>query len=216
MDEQIRSVFKANFNNDDYYDDVICSYNWELPDLRKYIDVINVEKFIQVCKNLPEDIIYYLLKECIVTINDLIKTQQLPETLLESVFANDDYVTIDECLLYQNVNTNLMQKYVDKLNWWLVSSNQLLDLKFLVENITRIHWDMLPNNPYMNPYINEGMISLFQQTNIWDSIGYTDIELEVLANYKKFFNEKSYESLIDARDITREDIDAVFALDNTC
>jgi hypothetical protein len=53
----------------------------------------------------------------------------------------------------------------------------------------------------MKEFINEGIISLFFHTNIWDNIGYCDkIDIETMFKYQEHFNNKSWESIMDHRE----------------
>lgn len=207
MDSQVKNLIRNNYDNEDYYEHVMSQCDWNLTNVKDKIDCINVQYFVKQCKNLSTDVVSFLIKDTYITLEDIISHQQLPDSFIENIFNKGESIMIKECLEHQRINSRLLQKHKDILNWELVSGNQYMDLQFLFENIKDIKWELLPFNYAMRPYINEGIISLFYQTTIWDNIGYTDIDMETLIKYKKNFTDKSYESLLECRDISKDQID---------
>lgn len=206
MDLSIENIIKNNFNNEEYYKEVMAVCPWTFRKFEEYVEVINFQYFVKYCKYLPTNIIEYIITEELIDIHELIMYQQLPDDTIESFFINNETELILSSLETQFVNNRILCKYKDKLNWKLVSEHQFMDLQFLIEHVKLIHWSVIPFNPKMLPHINEGFIVLFQITNIWDNIAYTDIETDVLIKYKRFFTEKTYETFLEYRDISKEQL----------
>jgi len=184
-------------NDENYYSTVLSSV--KIPDdfFWNNIDIFNLEYLVTYC-TLEQESIKKIL-DYNLTDSLLVLTKQiLTNDTIEYYFKLAQH--IDLILEFQDVPCNLLTKYKYLLNMDMISKNQFLDLKFLVENIDTINWKLIPLNHKMIPHINEGFITLFQSTKIWDNIGYSDIDTDTLFKYKHFFTDDTYKSLSERND----------------
>ena len=199
----LKSVIRHHKGDEEYYSTVMCTTI--VPHDFFYSNLVIFDTFLltKYCE-LEDETIQYLLDDDIEEKEHILKYKKLSSSLLKKYIEKGDVLwnTIAE---YQDMSCNIMQQYIDNLDWMLISENQFMDLQFLIKNIDNIQWDQLPFNPRMKMFINEGMITLFQQTNIWDNIGYCDnIDLDTMLKYKSRFNLSSWDSILDHRDLTED------------
>ena len=199
-------VIKLHKYDEDYYSEVLATT--QIP---HYFFMDNCEHFnddhlVQYCQ-LEEKTIQHFIDENVIEIETLLEKQQFSLQQLKTYIQNDN-VNWDLIPEFQNIPCNILQINKDLLNWDLITENQYMDLEFLISNINNIKWNQLPFNGKMNQYINEGIITLFQQTNIWDNIGYCDaITLETMLKYDDKFSNESWQSIIDHRELDDETIE---------
>jgi hypothetical protein len=205
----LKSVIRNHSSDQEYYSTVLNTVLIPHDFFYHNLEIFNTNYLIKYCL-LEEETIEYFLDEYLFDgsddLNHLLKYQQLSVSCLTK-YINTDNVNWHTILEYQDISCNILQMHVDKLDWLLVSENQFMDLQFLIRNIEHIEWEQLPFNSRMKQFINEGMITLFQQTNIWNNIGYCDnIDTDTLLKYSHKFNSQAWESLKDHRDITMDQI----------
>lgn len=197
----IISVIRQHRDDEEYYTTVLNTVSIPHDFFYHHINIFNTYLLSKHCI-LEDETIQYFLDEEIVEHTHILKYQILSSSMLKKYIQNINPLW-DIITEYQDISCNILQIYADKLNWLLVSENQFMDLQFLIQNINHIHWDQLPFNTRMKKFINEGMITLFQQTNIWDNIGYCDnIDLETILVYQNKFTILSWNSILEHRDLT--------------
>lgn len=189
----IKTLIKNQRHNKDYYYEVLSKYELSYSLFLEYVDDLNIDYLVETQKSLDHSIIRHIVSNYMVDIPHLLRYQYVPNDIICNYLDNDEH--IDEICEYQILTFDELDKYTDKLNWLIISKNQFLELKSLIKFIDYIKWDKLVFNYAMVNHINEGFITLFQQTNIWDTIGYSDIDTDTLFKYKDKFTDKTYESL---------------------
>ena len=196
-------VIKLHKYDEDYYSDVLATTQVPHNFYVENIDYFNDDYLVKYCQ-LEEKTIQHFIDENVIDIEELLEKQHFSPQQLKT-YMKQDIVNWELLLEYQTIPCNIMQMNKDKLDWHLVTENQYMDLEFLVSNINDIIWDQLPFNIKMNKFINEGIITLFQQTKIWDNIGYCDnIPLETMLTYKDKFTNSSWESIIEHQELDDE------------
>ena len=61
-------------------------------------------------------------------------------------------------------------------------------------------------NTRMAPVINEGFITLFSETNLWDNIAYSGIPLPDLLKFGQYFTDLSFKGFVETTDFTEKEL----------
>ena len=214
--EETKEFIKLAINfhkcDENYYRDVIPNTEIKYDFFYSNINIFNLHYLIQYGK-LDEQIVQYFLDDEIIDLEHLLTYQQLSDKQLRKYVLRKDALW-DIILEYQMIPCQVLQTNKNKLDWKLVSENQFMDLEFLISNINNIVWSVLPFNIRMIKYINEGMITLFQQTDIWTHIGYSDIDIKTLLKYKHKFTEDTWDSIIEHHNIEGDELEKILLLKN--
>ena len=197
----IKQAIKSHKFDEDYYSIVMSTMDLTHDFFYSNIEIFDLHYLIKYCK-LKEETIQYFIDDDSIDIEYLLIYQQLSENQLKQYIA--DKPNWELILEYQTIPCSIMQANKKHIDWALVSENQFMDLEFLISNINKIDWEQLPFNTRMKPFINEGIISLFHQTNIWENIAYTNIDIDVLLKYKHKFTVLSWDGILEFRDLTEE------------
>lgn len=190
--EFLKQCIEMHKNDENYYTMVLSTCMLPKHYVIDNLEIFNLEFLIKHCV-LDDETIQFILDNDLIPSHIVIRYQILSENLIEKYFNENKYIKL--MIIYQNIDSRVLTIHKSKLDWELVSTNQFMDLQFLIENLKMIEWHLLPFNSKMLPHINEGFITLFQQTNIWDSIGYTDIPTETIMKYEHKLTHKGIESL---------------------
>lgn len=197
----LKKTIKQCNNDEDYYENVLSHTVIPHKFIYDNLEIFNLPFLVKHGK-LQNETVTFLFEDDDIDVKTLLHYQQLPEdTLIKYIDKLDDedmWCFIQE---YQAIPCKIMEKYKDKLDWKLVSESQFFDIRFMYENVNNIQWSSLPFNPRMKHFINEGVITLFQHTNIWDSIGYCDaISIDTMFKYQEHFTKESWNSILDYRE----------------
>lgn len=208
MDLQNEFILRTIFNHkydEDYYKEVLALTTVPFDMFISHSNIFNYDYFTRHCQLDEKTVQYFIDEESdIIDIDTLLTYQRFSEQQVEKYIESEN-PNWDILTEYQNVPCKIMQQNKDKLDWHIITENQYMDLEFLISNINNIIWDQLPLNMKMNRYINEGMITLFQQTNIWNNIGYCDIiPIETMMKYKNKFTKLSWESILENMELDEE------------
>lgn len=208
------SVIKHSHDSENYYAVTLSQVILPHDFVYENIEIFNIEYLIRFCK-LTNKTIIFLFEDEFIDNNLLLKHQQLPDDTLikyiEKVIDTDEWVFLQE---FQCIPCNIFERYKNKVDWKIISEHQFFDIKFMFDNVKNIHWSQLVFNPRMKQYVNEGIITLYQDTDIWDTIGYCDnVEVSKMLEYQVYFTLSSWESLIEYRedDLSEEQLELVKA-----
>lgn len=221
IDEQVKQIFEGTIANDETNELLICKFIAENYDNEEYwqevFPSISISdnffiNHIEKC-NLYYLFRYYNLSPAIIDMcianniynysseleNIFVRYQHLTEEQInksmENAINNDSiFITIQE---YQYLSCEFMTQNIEKLDWFIISEYQSMNLQFLIDNVNNIYWELLPLNAKMEKSINLGFISAFRQTKIFDNIGFIDIPIEDLMEYKINMSKKAIESIIE-------------------
>lgn len=197
----LKNTIRQCNNDEDYYINVLSQAVLPHKFIYDNLEIFNLSYLVKYGK-LQNETVNFLFEEGDVDLKFLLHYQQLPENTLikyiDDLKDDDMWTYIQE---YQAIPCNVMEKFKDKLDWKLVSESQFFDIRFMYENAENIHWSCLPFNPRMKHFVNEGVITLFHHTNIWDSIGYCDqIDIETMFKYQEHFTQSSWNSILEYRE----------------
>lgn len=205
-------TIKQCYDDEIYYSDVLSQTKLPHNFIYNNFDIFNVVYLIKFCK-LTNETINFLFNDEDIDNEILLRYQQLPkETLvnyIDKVIDTDLWFFIQE---YQAIPCNILERYKTKVDWKIISEHQFFDIKFMFDNVKNIHWSQLVFNPRMKYFVNEGIITLYQDTDIWDTIGYCDnLSVTKLLEYKDNFTRSSWESLMEYREdeMTEEQKDLI-------
>lgn len=208
----IKNILQINYNNEEYYEQVLIESNLSDESIIKYIDLFNLKLLTKYLK-LSEKVLYILIDNDIFTsesINNLLQFQKLNSDMIEQyILEVNDNNLINWNLLqeYQQLSTkfiNLHEKYLD---WSIISLEQDMDLEFLITNINKLDWSLIPMNNKLQYTMNEGFISLFCRTSIWNNIGWMEnINFDTMIKYKQFFNQQTWISILENKDLNSDQL----------
>lgn len=200
----IKQTINFHKCDEDYYINVMSTTTLPYDFVYSNLGIFNLYYLVQY-GNLDSETVQYFLDEETVELEHLLMYQHFtPEQIKQCINSELSESSWNILLEYQLIPCAILQVNKQHLDWDLVSENQFMDLEFLISNINSIKWDQIPFNIRMKRFINEGMITLFQQTNIWDNIGYSDIDLDTLLKYKQKFTADTWESILEHHDISDE------------
>lgn len=207
-------TIKQSQDDENYYAMILNQVTLPHDFVYDNIDIFNLEYLIRFCK-LTNKTIISLFEDEFIDNHILLRHQQLPtDTLIkyiEKVIDTDEWIFLQE---YQCIPCNIFERYKSKLDWKIISEHQFFDIKFMFDNVKNIHWSQLVFNPRMKQYVNEGIITLYQDTDIWDTIGYCDnVDVSKMLEYQIYFTLDSWKSLLEYReeDLSIEQLELVKA-----
>ena len=201
----VKQLLRKNFNNEEYYATVIPVSVPDYEFFYKNVALFNIPFLIKY-STLESKIIEHIIEFDLETMDNIIIHSPLSEKVLEDILKSTDQWHIDQIQVYQRIPCKLITKYWSKLNVRSICSNQYLDLRFLIDNKEQLNWSEIMLNVLMHPVINEGFITLFHEYDIWSDIGFTNIPLDTLVKYIQFFNDQSFEGILERYEKTKEEI----------
>ena len=215
----INGIMRQNFSNEEYWEEVSPMLdfsdfkveNWVLEN----IGLFNLKYLVKFGHNLTIPILDHVLDYIeLVDRDDLIRFQHLNLDQIEHYIELVDLPNVNWSLIQEFKHVakqDFINKYEEYLDWDLISENQFMDLKFLLINKSKISWNLIPTNLYLQPIINKSFLTLFADTNIWDGIGWLDSEVitvDVLINeYSQYLTSKAIRSIYSspkADELTQE------------
>ena len=195
-----------------YYSDVLAQTILPHDFIYDNFNVFNIEYLIKFCK-LTNKTVDFLFDDEDIDNSILLQYQQLSEKTLTkyipTIIDTDMWIFLQE---YQALPCNILERYKDKVDWKMISEHQYFDITFMFNNAKNIQWSQLVFNPRMKYFVNEGIITLYQGTDIWDTIGYCDnLSVSKLLEYQDNFTKASWESLMEYRedDMSEEQLELV-------
>jgi hypothetical protein len=208
--EMIIQMIRERYSDEDYYKQVMGELKLEFDMFYSNIDVFNIRYLIDHCK-LDQKITAYIIEAELDDLDYIITKQQLEDNLIDKILTpknplhNEDRLYhVQEC---QRISCKLIQKHKDHLDMRAISMNQYLDCRFLIDNREQLFWSDIIMNTRMAPVINEGFITLFAETGLWDNIAYCDIPLSSLLKFGKYFTDLSFQGFTETLDLSREEVE---------
>jgi len=203
-------IIKERQNDEEYYINVLESLDFDFKLFYDNIEIFNIRHLVNHCK-LNEEIVNHLISEELEDFDFIIEKQQISDMLIDNILSKDPkYYTVDRMYniqIMQRISCKLIQKHTDILDMQLISENQFLDCRYLIDNRDKINWAEIMLNQKMHPVINEGFIALFYKTNLWDNIAFSGICIETIVKYKEHFTEKSYKGFMEVHELNHEEIE---------
>jgi hypothetical protein len=145
----INKLMKENYDNEDYWEFLFKTMQFDNDFIKINYNDINVEYLIKY-QFLSEDLLLWMDET---NYNPkynhlLIKYQILPEILLIKYIDNTPIEKIDfyNLALNQNLPDKIIDKYEKHFNWDIISQEQLLKLETIVKYNKKINWSLLPLN----------------------------------------------------------------------
>ena len=206
----IKGIMKQNWSNESYWEEIIPMLDFSDSRVEKYVkDNINdfrIDYLIKYSHCATTKIIDIIISHIeLLEDNDLenlvqfqkLTHKQLEEIIEFSVKSKEQYLSlINLAQEFQQLTPEFIEKYKSDLNWDLISENQFMDLKFLLKYKKNLNWELVALNQHLQPIFNESFLKLFEDTNIWDGIGFMEqITSEIIEKYKNKLTEKSYKSI---------------------
>lgn len=204
----IKGIMKQNWSNQEYWEEIIPLLNFADSRVEKYVQD-NIEDFrigflikYSHCAStkIIDLIIGYaeLLEQ--EDLENLIQFQKLTPKQLDQVIELASNSCSSKLIKlaqeYQQLTSDFILKYESYINWDLISENQFMDLKFLLKYKSKLNWELVALNQHLQPIFNESFLKLFEDTNIWDGIGFMEqITTEIIEKYKYKLTDKSYKSI---------------------
>jgi hypothetical protein len=220
-DALITMIIKKHYDDEDYWANVFSTTRVSDKFFFNNIEICNLKYLFRYYQFTCE------VNEFCITEN-LMKDPELEQIFMQHQILHEDQLerclenacNYDELFLiaqeYQNLSVEFMTTHIDKLDWFIVSNSQLMDIEFLTNNANNILWKYLPLNNRMAPYIHNGFISMFRNTGIFDNIGFTDVDIDTILEYKENMTEKSVESILENHDdITDEQMKQLNSIKST-
>jgi hypothetical protein len=213
----IKNMLKSNYSNEDYWSEILSVMLFSDKKVEDFVldnlSLFNHKFLIKHGLSLSERIIDELINLDIFSelddVENLLELQHLNIKQIEKYISNNTSTCIKWELLqeYQNLTSDFIEKYEDKLDWDLISENQFMELNFLLKNVKKINWSLVAKNHKMQTIMNESFVKLFSETNIWDNIGWIDnIEVDVILKYSDKLNKESYKSILLNKEIEEEEL----------
>ena len=211
----IKNMLKSNYSNEDYWSEILSVMLFSDKKVENFVldnlSLFNHKFLIKHSLSLSERIIDELINL------DIFSELDDVENLLELQHLNikqiEEYISTNTCIKwellqeYQNLTSDFIEKYEDKLDWDLISENQFMELNFLLKNVKKINWSLVAKNHKMQTIMNESFVKLFSETNIWDNIGWIDnIEVDVILKYSDKLNKESYKSILLNKEIEEDEL----------
>jgi hypothetical protein len=207
----IQKMMKENYENEDYWKFILESLQLNNDFIKTNFIDINIKYLIKY-QLLSEEMLLWLDKQN--NINKyykyLIKYQILPDSLLEKYLNNTSIENIDfyNVALNQNLNDEILEKYQDKLDWNIISQEQLLRIQTIIKYKDKINWSLLPLNIKTQYLFNDSFVLVFQKENIWDNIGWMDrVTTECLWEYKNLITNQGWLSIIEHKELEEEKLE---------
>ena len=63
METMINNAILNNYNNAEYYEEVMANCPWTLEKFKDHVDNINIQYFVKHCKHLASNIIDYIIND---------------------------------------------------------------------------------------------------------------------------------------------------------
>jgi len=207
----INKLMKENYDNEDYWEFLFKSVQFDNDFIKINYNDINVEYLIKY-QFLSEDLLLWMNETNYNPKynNLLIKYQILPEILLIKYIDNTPIEQIDfyNLALNQNLPDEIIDKYEKYLNWDIISQEQLLKLETLVKYNKKINWSLLPLNLKTQYLFNDTFILVFQKENIWDNIGWMDkVTIDCIWENKNLLTNKGWFSIIEHKELSTDKIE---------
>lgn len=207
----INKLMKENYDNEDYWEFLFKSMQFDNEFIKNNYNDINVKYLIKY-QFLSEDLLLWMDET---NYNPkynylLIKYQILPEILLIKYIDNTPIEKIDfyNLALNQNLPDEIIDKYEKHFDWDIISQEQLLKLETLVKYNKKINWSLLPLNIKTQYLFNDTFILVFQKENIWDNIGWMDnVTIDCLWDNKNLITNKGWFSIIEHKELSNDKIE---------
>ncbi len=202
----IKGIMKQNWSNEEYWEEIIPLLNFADSRVEKYVQD-NIEDFrigflIKYSHCASTKIIDLIIGHAELLeqedLENLIQFQKLTPKQLDQVigFSSNSNKLIGLAQEYQQLSMYFISKYESYINWDLISENQFMDLAFLLKYKSKLNWELVASNQHLQPIFNESFLKLFEDTNIWDGIGFMEqITTEIIEKYKDKLTDKSYKSI---------------------
>jgi hypothetical protein len=208
----IKNMLQTNYSNEDYWSEILSLMLFSDKKVEDFVlnnlYLFNYTFLIKYGLSLSERIIDELINLDIFNSDDVDNLLELQHLNIKQI---EEYVSTSTCIKwnllqeYQNLTSDFIDKYEDKLDWDLISENQFMELNFLIKNIKKINWSLVAKNHKMQTIMNESFVKLFSDTNIWDNIGWIDnMEVDVILKYSDKLNKESYKSILLNKEIEDE------------
>lgn len=209
-DEEISIKFiEKHFDDEDYYRQVLSTLNIEYGFFCANVSIFNIRHLINHCK-LNDQIVQHIIQHDLEELDFVMTKQTLNDKTIEQILTKGSPLHSDDRVhnvqVMQRIPCKFIQKYKDILSMHLISANQYLDLRFLIDNREELDWPEIMLNCYMEPVINEGFITLFHETNLWDNVPYVSIPVATLAKYIEYFTETTYANFYEHMELTKDDL----------
>ena len=129
--------------------------------------------------------------------NLLIEYTNLQEELLEKYIEEIDWYIVS---IYQNLTEDFMEKWATYINWDTISMNRKLTDDFIIRNCDLLNWSYLSNSENLN----ENIVYQFEDRIDWDLLVVSNYSIDFINKYKHkinwsetFFNDMSRYKLFE-------------------
>ncbi len=201
----IKGVMRENWSNESYWETILPMLDFSDSRVEKYVQD-NIEdfrldyliKYAHCVSNKIIDLIIEGIAGEQEDLENLIQFQKLTPGQLNQVIqsGSNSGKLIQLAQEFQQVTQEFIEKYNPDINWDLISENQFMDLKFLLKYKSKLNWELVACNQHLQPIFNESFLILFEDTNIWDGIGWMEqIDERIINKYKDKLTTKSYKSI---------------------
>jgi len=125
-------------------------------------------------------------------------TMRLPD---EFILKYHEYTSFRVAYLYDDITTEMMHLYKDRVNWEVISTKLVKDLSWLEEFKEYWDWKELSDHHY---YMMEYMVENFEDKIVWDLVRVRNFPRHLLVKFKDKLNWNGMQGFELRDDITED------------